>query len=92
MDLPGFGPSDRPNIDYSPDLMSGAISSVLSTFDGPVHVVALSLGSELAARAAITRPDRVSSLTFISPTGMGRRRHTEEVEESFIDNSSRCDW
>lgn len=86
MDLPGFGHSDRPDIDYSPDLMAGAISSVLSTFDRPVHVVALSLGSELAARAAITRPDRVSSLTFISPTGMGRRRRTEEVEESLLDN------
>ena len=86
MDLPGFGHSERPDIDYSPDLMAGAISSVLSTFDRPVHVVALSLGSELAARAAITRPDRVSSLTFISPTGMGRRRRTEEVEDSFLDN------
>jgi pimeloyl-ACP methyl ester carboxylesterase len=86
MDLPGFGHSDRADISYSPDLMSGAIASVLNTFDRAVHVVALSLGSELAARAAIIRPDRVSSLTFISPTGMGRKRRTEEVEESFLDN------
>jgi pimeloyl-ACP methyl ester carboxylesterase len=86
MDLPGFGHSDRPDIKYSPDLMSGAIASVLNTFDRPVHIVALSLGSELAARAAIIRPDRVSSLTFISPTGMGRKRRTEEVEESLLDN------
>jgi pimeloyl-ACP methyl ester carboxylesterase len=86
MDLPGFGHSDRPDIKYSPDLMSGAIASVLNTFDRPVHIVALSLGSEFAARAAITRPDRVTSLTFISPTGMGRRRRTEEVEDSLLDN------
>jgi pimeloyl-ACP methyl ester carboxylesterase len=86
MDLPGFGHSDRPDIKYSPDLMSGAIASVLNTYDRPVHIVALSLGSELAARAAVTRPDRVSSLAFISPTGMGRKRRTEEFEESFLDN------
>jgi pimeloyl-ACP methyl ester carboxylesterase len=86
MDLPGFGHSDRPDIAYTPELMAGAIASVLGTFDSPVHVVALSLGSELAARAALIRPDRVRSLTFISPTGMGRKSRVDDAEESVFDS------
>ena len=86
MDLPGFGHSDRPDVAYTPELMAGAIASVLGTFDRPVHVVALSLGSELAARAALLRPDRVRSLTFISPTGMGRKSRVDDAEESVFDS------
>ncbi|MEX2132550.1 MAG: alpha/beta hydrolase [Acidimicrobiia bacterium] len=86
MDLPGFGHSDRPDVAYTPELMAGAIASVLGTYDRPVHVVALSLGSELAARAALIRPDRVRSLTFISPTGMGRKSRVDEAEDSVFDS------
>jgi pimeloyl-ACP methyl ester carboxylesterase len=86
MDLPGFGHSDRPDAAYTPELMAGAIASVLGEFDGPAHVVALSLGTELAARAALMHPDRVRSLTFISPTGMGRRSRVDDVEESVFDS------
>ncbi len=86
MDLPGFGHSDRPDVAYTPELMSGAIASVLGEYDRPVHVVALSLGSELAARAALARPDRVRSLTFISPTGMGRKSRVDDAEESALDS------
>lgn len=86
MDLPGFGHSDRSDITYTPELMAGAIASVLGEYDQPVHVVALSLGSELAARAALNRPDRVRSLTFISPTGMGRKSRVDDAEESVLDS------
>jgi pimeloyl-ACP methyl ester carboxylesterase len=86
MDLPGFGHSDRPDIAYTPELMAGAIASVLGDFDRPVHVVALSLGSELAARAALIRPDRVRSLNFISPTGMGRKSRVDDAAKSVFDS------
>jgi len=86
MDLPGFGHSDRPDVAYTPELLAGAIASVLGEFDRPVHVVALSLGSELAARAALIRPDRVRSLTFISPTGMGRKSRVDDPEASVFDS------
>lgn len=86
VDLPGFGHSDRPDIAYTPDLMAGALATVLGTYDRPVHVVALSLGSEFAARAALIRPDRVRSLTFISPTGMGRKSRVDEVDRSPFDS------
>lgn len=74
IDLPGFGDSDRGDRPYTPQLMAGAIARALDHIGRPAHVVALSLGAEFAARAAVDHPDRVRSLTLISPTGFGRRR------------------
>src|SRR5262249_14317312 len=56
---------------YSPRLYTDAIIDFLQSQvqHGPADVVALSLGSEFAARAAFERPDLVHSLTLISPTG-----------------------
>lgn len=68
-DLLGYGRSSRPRIRYSPRLMTSGIEAVLDQLDEAADVVALSLGCEFAAQAALDRPDRVSSLTLISPTG-----------------------
>lgn len=77
MDLPGYGFSDRTPRRYNAELFAEAILDLLSTQVGePAHVVALSLGSEFAARAALYEPERFRSLTLISPTGFSSR---EEV-------------
>lgn len=78
IDLPGFGHSDRSSRSYSPELMADALAQVLESFGQPVHVVALSLASEFAARAAAHHPEKVRSITMISPTGMGRRSRKSE--------------
>lgn len=71
-DLPGFGHSDRSDRRYTPELMTDAVVAVLEKVAGePADVVALSLGAEFAAAAAVSRPDLVRSLTLISPTGLG---------------------
>lgn len=85
MDLPGFGHSDRRKMAYTPELMADAIATALDKFDSPVHVVALSLSSEFAARAAAFRPDRVKSLSFISPTGMGSSSLAERTPPTIFD-------
>ena len=74
-DLPGFGFSERSDRVYSPDLYTAAVIRVLeiAAADGPADVVALSLGGEFAARAALRRPELVASLALISPTGFARR-------------------
>lgn len=77
MDLPGYGGSTRGDRAYTPDLMATAIASVLESIDAPVHVVALSLGAEFAARAAKAAPERVVTLTMLSPTGFGKVRSSE---------------
>jgi pimeloyl-ACP methyl ester carboxylesterase len=71
LDLPGYGESTRGDRSYTPPLMSDAITHVLEHIDRPAHVVALSLGSEFSARAAISSPGRFATLALISPTGFG---------------------
>ncbi len=83
LDLPGFGLSDRSNRVYSPRLYTDAILDFLQTqVREPADVIALSLGSEFAARAALEQPQWFRSLTLISPSGFsgkGPKRPTEQA-------------
>lgn len=72
LDLPGFGFSERSDRYYSPKLYAGAIGDFLAgVVEEPADVVALSLGAEFAARAALDAPNLFNSLVLISPTGLG---------------------
>jgi pimeloyl-ACP methyl ester carboxylesterase len=74
-DLPGFGLSDREDIEYSPTLYAEALIELVdSVADQPVDAVALSTTAEFAALAAIMAPEKFASLTLISPTGLSKRR------------------
>ncbi|MFP3913592.1 MAG: alpha/beta fold hydrolase [Actinomycetota bacterium] len=84
MDLPGFGASDRGQRPYTPRMMELAIDQALSRIGQPAHVVALSLGCEFAARAAIDRPDLVKSLALLSPTGFGHTRRPSLLLAAFL--------
>lgn len=84
LDLPGFGFSERSDRRYTPQLFSEAIADLLRTQvkgDQPVDMVALSLGCEFAARAALAMPQRVRSLALISPTGLAGR-HANTVQQA----------
>ncbi len=71
IDLPGFGFSGRYDVNYTPTLFVDAIGEfLLSEIGQPADVVALSLGCEFVAQAALENPDLFSSLVFISPTGL----------------------
>ena len=77
-DLPGFGASDRSDRRYDVALYVAAIEDALEAIaaecgDVPVDVLALSLSSEFAARVATRRPERVRTLTLVTPTGLDRR-------------------
>jgi pimeloyl-ACP methyl ester carboxylesterase len=75
LDLPGFGFSERSNREYSPQLYTQTIVEFLATqVKQPADVVALSLGSEFCARAALERPDLFHTLTMISPSGLSGKR------------------
>jgi len=77
LDLPGYGFSERSPRVYSPELFTAAILDFLSDqVRTEADVVALSLSSEFAARAAVERPDLFHSLTMISPTGMSMKEKT----------------
>lgn len=77
LDLPGYGHSTRGDRSYSPQLMAGGIESAIDEIGEPVHLVAMSLGSEFAARVAARSPDKVKSLSLISPTGFGNVRNAQ---------------
>jgi pimeloyl-ACP methyl ester carboxylesterase len=73
LDLPGFGFSARPNIEYTPEVYVNSILTMLEGISmGPADVVALSLGGEFAAEAARRRPELFHSLTLISPSGLSQ--------------------
>ncbi|GGR80547.1 alpha/beta fold hydrolase [Deinococcus sedimenti] len=73
LEWPGFGSSDRPDVKYTPALMTAALTALVAELGRDVDVVALSLGSEFAARAALQEP-RIRSLALISPSGLGQPR------------------
>jgi len=80
-DLPGFGASERGDRRYDAALYGAAIDDVIDAIaadcgDAPVDLLALSLASEFAARAAVRRPERVRTLAMVTPTGLDRRSST----------------
>lgn len=83
LDLPGFGFSDRSERTYSPALYRDAIVDFLTDVVGEAaDVVALSLGSEFAASAALASPQSVASLALISPTGFGYRPNAASPQDA----------
>jgi pimeloyl-ACP methyl ester carboxylesterase len=91
LDLPGFGFSERTKRIYSPQLYTEAVLDFLKTQVGePADVVALSLGSEFAARAALAQPELFNSLTMISPTGFSLQqndRSSQKASQSGVSDS-----
>jgi pimeloyl-ACP methyl ester carboxylesterase len=75
LDLPGFGFSDRSPREYTARLLTDAVLDILDEIarengSTPVDALALSLGSEFLARAAVEQPERFRSLALITPTGL----------------------
>jgi pimeloyl-ACP methyl ester carboxylesterase len=82
VDLPGFGFSERSDRVYTPRLMCDALLAVVAQIQtrcgpGPVDALAVSLGTEFLARAAVESPTAFSTLALVSPTGLrgGQRGH-----------------
>jgi pimeloyl-ACP methyl ester carboxylesterase len=78
-DLPGFGLSDRSPRAYTPRLMTDALHAVSAQIarlcgPAPVDGLAVSLGCEFLARAAVESPARWGRLAFVSPTGLNGRK------------------
>ncbi len=74
VDLPGFGLSDRSDRSYSPRLMTDAVLSASEQVrkrcgPEPFDALAVSLGCEYLARAAVESPDLYRSIALVSPTG-----------------------
>ncbi len=83
LDLPGFGFSERSDREYSITLYVNAIVDFLRYLESdPADVIALSLTSEFAARAALHHPELFHSLTLVSPTGFTQRDNQNAIQQT----------
>ena len=74
-DLPGYGLSDRSDRVYTPRLMTDALHTATQALSlrcggAPVAALAVSLGCEFLARAAVEQPTHYTRLALVSPTGL----------------------
>jgi pimeloyl-ACP methyl ester carboxylesterase len=75
-DLLGYGLSDRPDIEYTPQLYIELIEDILrEVVQRPAAVLASSLTCAYAIEAALANPEWISALVLVCPTGV--RRLTE---------------
>jgi|YelNatPaOPRAMG01_1025707.scaffolds.fasta_scaffold19003_1 pyruvate dehydrogenase E2 component (dihydrolipoamide acetyltransferase) len=80
LDLPGHGGSSKDVGAGDLAALSAVVSGLLAALNIPeAHLVGHSLGGAVALRMALDTPDRVASLSLISPTSLG-----EEIDGSFI--------
>jgi 4,5:9,10-diseco-3-hydroxy-5,9,17-trioxoandrosta-1(10),2-diene-4-oate hydrolase len=71
-DLPGFGYTDKPDTEYTPELFIRFIKEFLSALGiGRCHLVGHSLGGGLALKYTLTHPDQVEKLVLVSSAGLG---------------------
>ena len=89
IDLPGFGGSDRSDRAYSPRLMTDAVHALVGRIrqahqGAAVDALALSLGCEFLARAAMERPADYASVALVSPTGFSGRKPRLGPPESVV--------
>jgi pimeloyl-ACP methyl ester carboxylesterase len=68
VDLPGFGDSPpRPDGRFTITAHASTVIALIEAGNGPVHLIANSLGGTVAVRVAAARPDLVRTLTLVSP-------------------------
>lgn len=80
LDLPGHGGSSKDVGAGDLAALSAVVAGLLAALDIPeAHLVGHSLGGAVALRMALDTPDRVASLSLISPASLG-----EEIDGSFI--------
>jgi pimeloyl-ACP methyl ester carboxylesterase len=96
LDLPGFGLSDRSERKYTPRLMTDAVIAAVREIqhrhdDAAIDIMALSLGCEFAARAAVEMPNAFRSVALISPTGLDRRAE-RAVRKPGADKTRAMPW
>ncbi|CAA9575618.1 MAG: hypothetical protein AVDCRST_MAG86-2147 [uncultured Truepera sp.] len=81
LDLLGFGRSSRPAVRYTQDLLVGQLTEFLERVpEAPAAVVANGLSAAYAVRIAAERPELISKLVLISPTGYERLSRPQNEE------------
>ena len=70
-DLPGYGYSDKPSIDYTPEFFSQFIFDFLDVLDiKKTNMIGTSLGGQLVAEFAIAQTKMVEKIILVCPSGV----------------------
>ena len=72
LDLPGFGASAKPDVEYSLPAMTDRLARFVEQWagtDGPLILVGHSMGGQLAAALALALPERIQRVVLIAPAG-----------------------
>ena len=75
IDLPGFGRSDKPVLEYTIDLFVRAVSDLMAT-EGieRAAVMGVSMGGRVALGLALDSPEKVKRLVLVDALGVGAPR------------------
>ena len=69
-DLPGYGYSDKPSIDYTPEFFSKFVFDFLDKLGiSKTSMVGTSLGGQIVAECAITQNKVIEKIVLVSPAG-----------------------
>jgi pimeloyl-ACP methyl ester carboxylesterase len=72
VDLPGFGDSSRPRVDYAPPLYRQFLADfVRDVYSSPVTIIAAGHAAGYAINLAATVPNSVAELVLVAPTWRG---------------------
>src|SRR5438105_6147394 len=75
IDLPGFGQSDRPVLEYTIDLFVKAVSDLMASEGLPrAAVMGVSMGGRVALGLALRAPEQVERLILVDALGVGPPR------------------
>lgn len=82
-DLIGFGHSDKPLVDYTPDFFSEFISKFLKKINiSKTYLIGSSLGGQISIEFASKHNDVVKKLVLISPSGI--MKHSTPALEAYV--------
>ncbi|HMK33083.1 MAG TPA: alpha/beta hydrolase [Nitrosopumilaceae archaeon] len=71
LDLPGYGYSDKPSIDYTPEFFSKFIFDFLDTMGiKKTHMIGTSLGGQIVAECATTQNKMIEKIVLVCPAGI----------------------
>jgi pimeloyl-ACP methyl ester carboxylesterase len=75
VDLPGFGQSDKPPLDYTIDLFTRVLRDLMASLElKKVSLMGVSMGGRVALGLALEAPELVDRLILVDALGVGQPR------------------
>ncbi|MGI0082416.1 MAG: alpha/beta fold hydrolase [Nitrosopumilaceae archaeon] len=82
-DLIGFGYSDKPSVDYTPEFFAQFLFDFLNTVGiSKTSLVGSSLGGQIVAECAITQSKMIEKIVLVSPSGF--MKHSTPTLDAYM--------